>query len=48
MDLSNFEALRENSVFETFLKEMQDLLTRMMLATEEAMDIGLVTAEEAA
>ena len=29
MDLSNFEALRASSVFERFLKEMQELLTKM-------------------
>lgn len=36
MDLANFEALRSSSVFQGLSKEMQDLLTRMMLTPEEA------------
>ena len=49
MDLSNFEALREISVFETLSKEMQDLLTKMMLTLEEAVqEIVEVEAPESA
>ena len=36
MNLINLEALRVSSVFDTLLKETQDLLNRMMSTTEEA------------
>jgi len=36
MDLTNFKALKSSLVFETLLKETQDLLTRMMSIPEEA------------
>jgi len=49
MDLTNFEALRASSVFETFPKEMHDLLNRMMSTTKEvAQEIAVIEAPESA
>jgi len=36
LDLTNLEAVRESSVFETLPKETQDFLNRMMSTTEGA------------
>ncbi len=36
MDLTNLEALRASSMFETLPKETQDFLNRMMSTTEQA------------
>lgn len=38
MDLTNLEALRASSMFETFPKEMQDFLNRVMSTAEGAME----------
>jgi len=47
MDHADFEASRASSPFEKLPKEIEDLLNRMMLTPTEAMDIEMVTAEEA-